>query len=265
MAISEYTKKASLVGAFFVSVCFSLLVQAEPICPSSGAWPWVRVAHVVDGDTLRLVDGRRVRLSSINAPELGAKGRPAEAFAVQAKQRLQVWLAASDGQVRLQTVAPGRDRYGRLLAHVYAADGSNLEARLLLEGLAFTAAFVPSSEQLGCLWQSETLARQARSGLWRRAPVRPASAVSRSGFAVLSARVRTQHSNAAGVWLELSEQLVLQIPHQLLDEELRAHLVSAVGRNIEVRGWVVDRGKSAGQRRARWLVKLSHPSMLKWH
>lgn len=59
----------------------------------------MQVRQVVDGDTLRLVDGRSVRLIGINTPEVGRKGRSSEPYAEAARRRLQALVNASDGRV----------------------------------------------------------------------------------------------------------------------------------------------------------------------
>src|SRR5690606_11632579 len=78
-------KKASRWGAFFVFGLLASPVQA--LCPAPGAVPQVQVKQVVDGDTLRLTDGRRVRLVGINAPELSGAQRTPEAFAEASRKR----------------------------------------------------------------------------------------------------------------------------------------------------------------------------------
>jgi endonuclease YncB( thermonuclease family) len=93
MGCSAVLKKASLVGAFFVFVL--PLAPAQAFCPAPGKLPSVKVRHVVDGDTLRLEDGRSVRLIGLNAPELGRKGRAAEPFAEAARRRLRELVAAN--------------------------------------------------------------------------------------------------------------------------------------------------------------------------
>ena len=82
----------------------------------------------MDGDTLRLPDGRRVRLPSIDAPELG---RP---FATEAAAFLASRLAGR--RLSLHPPDPPRDDYGRLLADV-AADGESVSAALVERGLAW--------------------------------------------------------------------------------------------------------------------------------
>ncbi len=82
-------KKASLVGAFFVPAIWLSTAQAEVFCPAPTTVGTFEVQRVVDGDTVRLKDGRSVRMIGVNAPETGKKGRPDEPFAVAARQRLQ--------------------------------------------------------------------------------------------------------------------------------------------------------------------------------
>ena len=53
-------KKAPLVGAFFMLACW--VSQAQAFCPAPSRAQWVAVRHVVDGDTVRLVDGRSAYL-----------------------------------------------------------------------------------------------------------------------------------------------------------------------------------------------------------
>jgi len=82
---------------------------------------------VLDGDTLRLPDNRRVRLPSVDAPELG---RP---FAEVSRSFTRDRVAS--GSLRLVPDDPPRDRYGRLLADVLV-DGESLSEALLAAGLA---------------------------------------------------------------------------------------------------------------------------------
>src|SRR3546814_12589758 len=93
-----------------------------------------------------LVDGRSVRLIGINTPELGRDGRKAEPFALAARRRLQALVQASDGRVGLVLGQERHDRYGRTLAHAYDAQGRNLEAVLLADGLGFMVAVAPNTQ-----------------------------------------------------------------------------------------------------------------------
>lgn len=260
MRFSEQLKKASLVGAFFVCAIFSLQTQA--FCPVSGPLSRVKVATVIDGDTLRLADGRNVRLIGVNAPEVGRKGRSAEPFADAARQRLQALVKASGGRLDLRLGQQARDHYGRLLAHAFNDRGENLEAVLLAEGLGFFVAIAPNSLLADCHRAVERQARSAGEGVWRRSPVISTERLRHGGFALVRARVDRLEVNRGGVWLELDGPLVLQIPRDAVagfDDSLK----DLPGKEIEARGWVVDRkGRANLSQQARWLLRISHPSML---
>ena len=261
MRLSEPLKKASLVGAFFVFALFSLQVQA--LCPVPGALSHVEVAAVTDGDTLRLRDGRRVRLIGVNAPELGGKGRQAEPFAHTSRKRLQALVEASGGRIGLLPGQQARDHYGRLLAHVFDSAGTNLEAALLAEGLGYFVAIAPNTALADCHRRVERQARDAGRGLWRRSPVIATDDLRRAGFAVVRARVERLEKNRGDLWLELDGPLVLHSPQRDAADFDPKSLAGLRGRTIEVRGWVIDRkGRADLSRQARWLMKLSHPSML---
>ena len=255
-------KKAPLVGAFFVGAIWHMPVQA--FCPLPDRPQPVAVRQVVDGDTLRLSDGRSVRMIGINAPEIGRKGRTSEPYAEAARRRLQALVKASDGRVGLVPGKEAKDKYGRTLAHVYAADGDNLEARLLSEGLGYRVAIAPNVRLTGCQQAAEQSARQANLGLWQRAAVLRADDVRQSGFALITGRIGSIERNRAGIWLELDHGVVLQIPARLQGNFPASFFDNLKGRQVEARGWVLDRSRKGGLKpgQRRWLLPLTDPSML---
>jgi len=259
---SRLMKKASLAGAFFVSAIW--LASAQAFCPAPGSLTSVAVQRVVDGDTLRLVDGRNVRLIGLNTPELGKQGRSDEPFAVAARKRMEALVAASNGRVSLLPGRESKDRYGRTLAHVYGADGANLEAQMLADGLGFQVAVAPNVDLVECQRAAERIARQAGLGVWRRSPVLKAEQISDSGFAVLSGRVSKVQRNRGGIWIELDASVVLRVAPNLLERFDVRSLQALKGRQIEARGWVLDRSRRGGLEpgQARWLLPLTDPAML---
>lgn len=87
---------------------------------------------VVDGDTLR-IDGERIRLLGIDAPEIHGcrQGRvcvPGDGNA--SKRSLEAMMG---GRINVQRV--GQDRYGRTLAQVYVG-GRNVACEQLRRGQA---------------------------------------------------------------------------------------------------------------------------------
>ena len=262
MGFTLLMKKASLVGAFFVSaIWFS---GAQAFCPVPSGLASVAVQRVVDGDTVRLSDGRSVRMIGLNTPELGKQGRSDEPFAVAARKRLEALVAASDGRVSVLPGKESKDHYGRTLAHLYGADGVNLEAQMLAEGLGFQVAVAPNVDLVTCQQAAEHSARQAGLGVWRQSPVLKAEQINASGFAVVSGRVSKVQRNRGGVWIELQDSLVLRVAPNLLGQFDVAALERLKGSQIEARGWVVDRSRRGGlkQGQARWLLPLTDPAML---
>jgi len=251
-----------LRAPFFVSAFWLSAVHA--FCPAPDGLAPVAVQRVVDGDTLRLSDGRSVRMIGLNTPELGKKGRADEPFAVTARKRLEALVAASDGQLALLPGKESKDSYGRTLAHLYGADGANLEAQMLAEGLGFQVAVAPNVDLVICQQTAERSARQAGLGVWRQSPVLKAEQITTSGFAVLGGRVSKVQRNRGGVWIELQDSVVLRVAPNVLGQFDVAALERLKGKQIEARGWVVDRSRRGGLKdgQARWLLPLTHPAML---
>ncbi|WNW12998.1 thermonuclease family protein [Pseudomonas sp. DTU_2021_1001937_2_SI_NGA_ILE_001] len=261
MGIFRSQRKASLVGAFFVSVFW--LGAAQAFCPAPAGLPEARVRQVIDGDTLRLSDGRSVRLIGIDTPELARRGKPAQPLAEAAKRRLQALVRSNGDRVRLRVGQQPKDGYGRTLAHVYGRDGSNFEAQLLSEGLGFRVVIAPNAALAGCQRAAERRARQARLGLWRRSPVLAGQQVRRPGFALVGGRVIDVRRNRGGVWLEL-DSVMLRVAPDTLRLFDAGRLAQLKGKRVEARGWIVERTSRGGLKsgQARWLMPLKHPQML---
>ncbi len=122
---------------------------------------------VIDGDTVRLVNPSdvRVRLIGIDAPELhNSYGKP-DHFAEESRRRLIELTRRSPMTLRLDS-ARTRDRYGRLLAYLYAPDNRNLNLEMVRDGAAyadrrFSHTFRRQFEQ------AESEAHRKKLGLWK--------------------------------------------------------------------------------------------------
>ncbi len=262
MDFSRLLKKASLAGAFFMSAIW--LSNAQALCTAPASLPVFQVERVVDGDTVRLTDGRSVRMIGLNTPETGKQGQSPEPFAEVAKRRLQALVAESDGRVSLQVGEQGKDRYGRTLANVYGRNGANLEAQLLSEGLGYLVAVAPNVALVSCQQAAERIARQGRLALWRNSPVQAAQQVNKGGFAVVAGQVIDVQQNGGGLWIELQGELVLRIAPDLLQQFDVAAVRRIKGRQIEARGWIIDRARGGGlaSGQSRWMMPITHPAML---
>ena len=96
--------------------------------PSDGTATYV-VTAVVDGDTVRLDDGRQVRLGQVDAPERH------ECYGSQSTQALRELVEAKTVTLRRPDDAPTMDRYGRTLAELYV-DGNSADEELIRRGAA---------------------------------------------------------------------------------------------------------------------------------
>lgn len=124
------------------------------------------VAEIVDGDTLILDDDREVRLVGVQAPKLPL-GRP----------DFEPWPLADEAKAGLAQLALGRavtlayagrraDRHGRVLAHLFRADGLWLQGELVSRGLARVYSFADNRLLIERLLAIERRARAARRGIW---------------------------------------------------------------------------------------------------
>lgn len=130
-----------------------------------------RAVEAVDGDTLEVsLEGRleRVRLLLVDAPETrGPRGRPEE-LSLEAKAFLA--RAAVGKEVLLELDAVSRDRYGRVLAHLYVqAEGGfvNLGLELVRRGLAQLMVIRPNARHLEAFLEAQREAKSEERGLWR--------------------------------------------------------------------------------------------------
>jgi micrococcal nuclease len=152
----------------------ALLILRPLVLPGghgSGGRIDARVVRAVDGDTLVASAGGRsfyVRLLGIDTPETHRPGTPVECGGADASASMSA-LASPGERVQLQPDA-GQDRvdrYGRLLAYVWLADGRLLEDEQLRSGWATTYVFHGRPVSLfGRLATSQRVAQRTHRGVW---------------------------------------------------------------------------------------------------
>jgi len=134
-------------------------------------------ARVVDGDTVKLSDGRRIRLIGVDTPELHysdkllrdsnrthkdvkeiqAMGERAAAFTRQ---------LCEGKPVKLESDVRKLDKYGRSLAYIYLEDGTFVNAKIIEEGYAQVMTIPPNVKYADYFLKLQRQARDARKGLW---------------------------------------------------------------------------------------------------
>lgn len=130
------------------------------------------VDYVVDGDTVELQGGQRLRLLLVDTPETtqgknDCYGQEAKAFTVEKLAGKTVQLAYDD-----QACV---DRYGRTLAWV-KVDGLDLNAELVRRGLACTLFIKPGGQARADEFATyEAEAKTGRTGMWGACSIIPCS------------------------------------------------------------------------------------------
>jgi micrococcal nuclease len=125
------------------------------------------VDHVIDGDTIALGDGTRVRLVQIDAPERGD-----ECYGDEASE-LTRRLLPPGAKVRIEQdpALDQEDRFGRKLAYVWK-DDEDVNLTLVEEGAAGVWFFDGDRGRFaGELLRAAERARADRQGLWGACPL----------------------------------------------------------------------------------------------
>lgn len=154
------TKKILVFGLSLLILPYAFWVRAGFAAAEAGeAARYAYVLRVIDGDTVKLNGGEKVRYLGIDAPERG------EPFYRKAKKRN---TALVEGRlVKLVVCGPEpKDRYGRTLAWVYV-DGQSVNETLLREGLAKALIIPPcAAGKEAELRRIEAEAIKDRAGVW---------------------------------------------------------------------------------------------------
>jgi len=127
------------------------------------------VQRVIDGDTIRLQNGKLVRYIGIDSPETrkragGVWHYAPELYALDAK-RLNSELVGG-GRVELEFDEEKYDKYGRWLAYVYA-NNKMVNEEILKAGYAKILMIPPNTKYYHKLKMAEAEAKKNKLGIWR--------------------------------------------------------------------------------------------------
>ena len=120
------------------------------------------VTRVIDGDTIIIATGQRIRYIGIDTPEVYPE---TEALGREAWQANRQFVEGKN--VRLERDVSDTDKYGRLLRYVYVND-LFVNAELVRQGLAEAKAYPPDTKYQDYLEKLETEAREAGRGIWAK-------------------------------------------------------------------------------------------------
>lgn len=124
------------------------------------------VREAVDGDTVLLADGREVRLVGLQAPKLALGRRNFKDWPLAEESKRAVTALTVGQGVTLRHGGANRDRHGRVLAHLYRADGLWVQGEMLRRGQARVYTFPDNRALAAEMYALESEARAARRGIW---------------------------------------------------------------------------------------------------
>ncbi|HEY3189696.1 MAG TPA: thermonuclease family protein, partial [Solirubrobacteraceae bacterium] len=143
--------------------------------------PDARITKVVDGDTVDVAPGGRVRLIGIDTPETVDPRRPVECFGKEASAAAATLLQGRAVRLEADATQDDRDQYDRLLRYVWIDDPSTpglainglppgtprlANFELVARGYAHEYTFRTPYKYRELFRQAEVYARQYLIGLW---------------------------------------------------------------------------------------------------
>ncbi len=220
-----------------------------------------QVMEIVDGDTIILEDQTLVRLAGIQAPKIPL-GQIQWPLAVEAEIYLSDLIL--NHRVSLDMAGPQRDRYGRIVAHIFREDGLWIQGEMLNHGLARVQTFADNRALAAEMIALEQTARRKALGLWKLEYYRPrnhdVAGRYRDSFQIVTGtvsnvtRIRTTYYlNFGDDWRKDFTIVIKPLPARKF---IRAGVLPEhyEGKKIEIRGWLKSLNGP--------MIEASHPEQI---
>ncbi len=158
---SVVIKRSSFFLLFFLSIQLSFYTNVYAFHRQR-----VICKYVIDGDTIVLTDGRKVRYLEINAPEIPHKGKGGEPLGIEAKRLNELLVKGRVIEILPSSVKP-YDRFGRVLAHCFLLNGKLVSEILVRKGYAHVCFFERPDKFARRLLSAQKSAILNKRGIWR--------------------------------------------------------------------------------------------------
>lgn len=228
----------------------------------------VTVNYVVDGDTVEIEGGERVRLLGIDTPEdkrlrksKDGKKRlvPAQPFFIEAKRFLRNLVEKK--QVKIVIGEESVGYYGRTLAYLYLPDGTDVQQELLRRGYAMVTVYPPNVQHLSAYGKTEAEVCRAGLGVWGHPhfalQTLEDGAKIRHGRGRVAGVVSSVSYKGTNVRIVMSERVTLLIHRGAWRKFWPGQSAKAlIGKSIIARGKVRPAGKYK-------TMRIRHPFMLR--
>jgi micrococcal nuclease len=182
-------KNGLLLGGLLVSLCLAACEQAGWLggqnsnkanvsIGTQDRYYDILVDRVVDGDTLVLEGGQRVRLIGIDTPEMHESkklyrdsqrmSQSVETIKKLGKRAYQFTRGLVEGKrVKVEFDVEKKDKYGRLLGYAYLPDGTFVNAEIVKQGYASLMTYPPNVKYADLFLRLYREARENKRGLWQ--------------------------------------------------------------------------------------------------
>lgn len=127
------------------------------------------VEKVVDGDTVQVrIGGKKetIRLIGVDTPETVDPRKPVQCFGHEAAKETKRLVEGKTVKLEADPSQGERDKYQRLLRHVFLADGTNVNEALIANGFGHEYTYDLPYKYQAEFKAAEELAREQGKGLW---------------------------------------------------------------------------------------------------
>ncbi len=121
------------------------------------------VTRVIDGDTIEIEGGQRVRYIGIDTPETVDPRKSVQCYGQEASNKNKELVSGK--RVRLEKDISNTDKYGRLLRYIYIGD-EFINNTLVLQGYAVSSSYPPDVKYQDIFRKSQQEAIDGNRGLW---------------------------------------------------------------------------------------------------
>jgi len=225
-----------------------------------------RVERVKDNGVLQLQGGELVRLIGIMPLKLykNARNRTSQKLNVLARELVALLRRELEGkQITLRQSGRKRDRYDRLLAHVFGPHEQWMQGLLLQKGLVRSFSYADNHVCMKEMLVLENTARKAKRGLWAYHLFQPQTATKikklmhkRYRFTLVEGRISQIADRRKWLFLNFGKNwrddftIAIKKKYKRKIERSGFDLQKLKGRKVRVRGWI-----------ERWngpLIKVTH-------
>jgi micrococcal nuclease len=167
-----------LMGVEYLDTTYQKLLPFEEVASDTNALAEVDyrsmeraiVTRVVDGDTVELESGERVRYIGVDTPETKHPSKPVQCFGREASKRNKELVEGKE--VLLEKDVSNTDRYNRLLRYVYLPNPDASEEAIFVneylveQGYGQVISYPPDVKYHKQLLDAQKTARDENRGLW---------------------------------------------------------------------------------------------------